>query len=286
LAITEDYLLKENKLVKKILVTFLRYLLHFRFIYKWVDSIAYQSQRAIKQYTEAKLQKLLTADGPARILRGPFKGMVYPDGYAMQMEQFQKIIGSYESELHSVVELACKQKYADVVNIGAGEGYYAVGLAMRMSGVAMYAFEMDQQAAESCKQMAAANHVDHQFIFKGECNVDQLALMEFNPNRKGLIICDCEGCELEVLDPKHIPQLMYCDLLVEIHDLSPSGPSSFEMMNSRFTETHTITPINMKSRDPRHFPELETLNALEVETVLSQRRLYSVGWMFLETRSC
>jgi hypothetical protein len=123
-------------------------------------------------------------------------------------------------------------------------------------------------------------------VFKGECNVTQLTLLEFNPNRKGLIICDCEGCELEVLNPTRIPQLTYCDLLVEIHDLSPSGPSSFEVMNSRFAETHTIAPINMKGRDPRHFPELETLNKLEVETVLSQRRLYSVGWMFLEARSC
>jgi hypothetical protein len=273
-------------LAKKILIKFLRYLLHFSFIYKWVDSIAYQGRRAIKQHTEAKLHKLLTVDGPAKILRGPFEDMVFPERYTIQMEQIQKIIGSYESELHSVVQLVCKQKYADVVNIGAGEGYYAVGLARRMPDVTMYAFEMDTQAAESCKQMAAANHVEHQFIFKGECSVDQLELLEFNPNRKGLIICDCEGCELEVLDPKRVPQLMYCDLLVEIHDLSSSGPSSFEIMNSRFAETHTITPINIKSRDPRHFPELETLNELEVETVLSQRRLYSVGWMFLETRSC
>jgi hypothetical protein len=272
-------------LAKKILIKFLRYLLHFSFIYKCVDFIAYQSHRAIKQYTEAKLQKLLTADGSARILRGPFKGMVYPQNYTIQMEQAQKIIGSYESELHAVIELACEKKYADVVNIGAGEGYYAVGLAMRMQDVTMYAFETDKQAVESCKQMAAVNHVDHQFVFKGECNVDQLTLLEFNPDRKGLIVCDCEGCELEVLDPKRIPQLMYCDLLVEIHDLSPVGPSSFEIMNSRFEETHTIKPINMKSRDLRHFPELENLSDLEVETVLSQRRLYSVGWMFLESRS-
>jgi hypothetical protein len=278
--------LKENKLVKKNLVRFLRYLLHFSFIYKWVDFIAYQSQRAIKQYTEAKLQKLLTADGPAQILRGPFKGMVYPRNHTVQMEQIQKIIGSYENELHSVIESVCKQKYADVVNIGAGEGYYAVGLAMRMPDTTIHAFEMDQQAVESCKQIAMINHVDHRFMFKGECNVAQLALLEFNPNRKGLIICDCEGCELEVLDPTRIPQLAYCDLLVEIHDLSPSGPSSFEVMNSRFAETHTITPINMKSRDARHFPELEALSEVEVGVVLSQRRLYSVGWMFLETRSC
>jgi hypothetical protein len=273
-------------LVKKTLIRFLRYLLHFRSIYKWVNAIAYQSHRAIKQSTEVKLQKLLTADGPARILRGPFKGMVYPQAYPLQMEQIQKIIGSYESELHSILEWACKQKYAAVVNIGAGEGYYAVGLAMRMQDVSIYSFEMDQQAAESCKQMAVANHVDRQFVFKGECNVDQLALLEFNPDRKGLIICDCEGCELEVLDPKRIPQLMCCDLLVEIHDLSATGPSSFEIVNSRFAETHTIKPINMKSRDPRHFPELETLNELEVETVLAQRRLFSVGWMFLESRAC
>jgi hypothetical protein len=278
--------LKENKLVKKVLIVFLRYLLHFKFIYKWVDLIAYQSRRAIKQHTEVKLQKLLTADGPAQILRGPFKGMVYPRNHTVQMEQIQKIIGSYESELQSVLESVCQRKYADVLNIGAGEGYYAVGLVMRMPDVTMYAFESDNEAAESCKQMAAANHVDHQFVFKGECNIAQLALLEFNPKRKGLIVCDCEGCELEVLDPKRVPQLTYCDLLVEIHDVSPGGPSSFEIMNSRFAETHRITPINMKGRDPRHFPELETLNKLEVETVLSQRRLYSVGWMFLETRSC
>lgn len=273
-------------MIKRILISLLRYVLHFRYIYNLVDFMGYQSRRAIKQYAEKKFIELLAPHGSAKVLHGPFKGMIYPQMHSVGSELTPKIIGSYESELHSVLESVCNKDYAQVVDIGAAEGYYAIGLALRIPGVKVNVFETNTRGIELCKHMAIANKVDDRIVFKGECDVNQLALLEFNQGHKGFVICDCEGCELEILDPKLIPQLAHCDLLVEVHDFTTTGLSSFEIINSRFLDTHKIRPINVKRRDPKYFIELEKFNELEISSVLSEQRVHSVGWMFIESISC
>ena len=46
-----------------------------------------------------------------------------------------------------------------IVNVGAGEGYYAVGLARRAAGAQVVAFEIDPLRRLWCRKMAGANGV-------------------------------------------------------------------------------------------------------------------------------
>src|SRR5262245_41340678 len=68
------------------------------------------------------------------VQRGPFAGMVYPDHAAVGSTLYPKLLGSYERELHQTVDDIVRLGYDTVVDIGAAEGYYAVGLAMKMPG--------------------------------------------------------------------------------------------------------------------------------------------------------
>src|SRR4051812_19305855 len=65
----------------------------------------------------------------ARVLQGPFAGMQYvTESYGSQL--VPKLLGSYENELHDLVEQIVAQRPKIVIDIGAAEGYYAVGLAL------------------------------------------------------------------------------------------------------------------------------------------------------------
>ena len=77
---------------------------------------------------------------PLKVLYGPFKGMTYPDSTSIGSVWLPKMLGIYESELHDILEEICSKNYSTIINIGAGEGYYAVGLALRIPTSMIYAF--------------------------------------------------------------------------------------------------------------------------------------------------
>lgn len=65
-----------------------------------------------------------------RIFSGPFRGLFYV-GESVGSSYFPKILGIYEKELHGILEANKLDSFDKIIVIGAGEGYYAVGLAKK-----------------------------------------------------------------------------------------------------------------------------------------------------------
>jgi len=93
------------------------------------------------------------------VLSGPFAGMRFGDGRS-QSEIMPKLIGSYECELHDIVESLIKLRFTTIINVGAAEGYYAVGMAVKCPQAKVVAFEMDDTQAEYCRSTAILNSVE------------------------------------------------------------------------------------------------------------------------------
>lgn len=66
------------------------------------------------------------------VRRGPFAGLRYPSHDAVGSSLWPKLLGSYEAELAPTFEALCATPYRTVVDVGAAEGYYAVGLGLRL----------------------------------------------------------------------------------------------------------------------------------------------------------
>ena len=93
------------------------------------------------------------------VRHGPFAGMRYPAAESVGSALFPKLLGSYEQELHPWVERLCHNHYTEVVDVGCAEGYYAVGLALRLPGARVYAFDVSPHAMRRCADMARLNGV-------------------------------------------------------------------------------------------------------------------------------
>jgi len=65
-----------------------------------------------------------------------------------------KLVGSYEAELHGVIEELIGRDYRTIIDIGSAEGYYVVGLARRCPAARIYAFDMDRLGRLRCANMA------------------------------------------------------------------------------------------------------------------------------------
>ncbi len=92
-----------------------------------------------------------------------------------------------------------------VIDIGAAEGYYAVGFACRRPDTSIIAFEMEPDGQKACAEMARRNGLGHRVTVLGECNPPALA--RTIAEGISLIVCDCEGAEDAILVPAKVPAL-------------------------------------------------------------------------------
>ena len=108
------------------------------------------------------------------VLAGPFVGMKYTSHQAFGSTLLPKLLGSYESELHGVLEEMLINNYASVVDIGCAEGYYAVGLGLRLPEAEVYAFDTAIEARQSCCALAKLNRLDNRVHIGGFCDATLL----------------------------------------------------------------------------------------------------------------
>ncbi len=166
------------------------------------------------------------------VQNGPFKGLRYiseSSGSAL----LPKLLGSYEAALHAVLLDLMSNEYDTMIDVGCAEGYYAVGFAYRCPGVPVIAFDANPVARAMCSRLARLNGVADRITVLGECERDALGAAILG---RSLIICDCEGGELHLLDPAVVNGLDCCDLIVELHPhVHPLIP---RLIEQRFEETH------------------------------------------------
>jgi hypothetical protein len=185
-----------------------------------------------------------------RVAAGPFSGMRYirrhyGDRWA------PRLIGCYEEELHPELERALNQPVRYVVNIGSGDGYYAVGIALRLPNARIIAYDLTPMKQESLAELSTLNGVRNRIDIRGACSAQQLSAEELD---SALVLCDCEGAEEDILDPQIVPWLRRATMIVELHPFYRHRV--IEILTERFRESHDLKIIEEQQRDPARYTVL------------------------------
>lgn len=183
------------------------------------------------------------------IIAGPFTGMRYVDkpnneGHAA------KLVGTYERELLPILERVRRTPYGCILNVGSSEGYYAVGLAMTMPNVRVIAYDIDPEAVRNVNDLAQRNNVADRVQTAGLC--DHAELNRYRGERC-LVLCDIEGGEDNLLDPRAAQALVGFDILVEIHDGRESTRIR-DLLVDRFKVSHALEFIPCQRRKASDCP--------------------------------
>lgn len=217
--------------------------------------------------------KIYEDNNALKVLTGPFAGMKYPNLVASNSELLPKLIGSYERETHRYIEKLLGSDIERIVNIGAGEGYYAVGLARRNENAEIYAFDIDKKARERCEQMATLNNVSNRIKIFDYCTIEKLKELAEN---KLNIICDCDGCEYDLFKPENIKYFQNSNILLELHDRENS--KGVEGLLALFKDTHSISRSEYSERDPDNYSCIAKLKLSEKEFALDENRSLGFRW--------
>jgi hypothetical protein len=216
----------------------------------------------------------------SKVIGGPFAGMNYITE-STGSSFLPKLLGSYEQELHNVIENIIASNYNTVADIGCAEGFYVVGLAMRMQGAPkIYAFDINPEAQALCRSLAKKNKVEDKIIISGFCNTTTLQeiLQGYS-----LVICDCEGYETELLQPSYAPALKNSDILVELHDVLKPGIT--QLIMDRFRDSHHILILDSTERNPADYPTIDFLPAEQKRVAVSEFRNGPQQWAFMTPKN-
>jgi hypothetical protein len=226
--------------------------------------------------TIEELTRTVFESTAASVARGPFKGMTICEQSSWYGGSIlQKLLGVYEQDLHQAIEKIIAFRPARIVNIGCAEGYYAVGLALRCSGVPILAIDSDRRAVDVCEAAAKANRVEAELLI--ECASELSASMRsIRRNERAAVIVDCEGCERDFLS-LDVSNMESSVLLIEAHEFIQPGIES--ALNAKFSDTHSIEIILQGSRNPNEIAELQNVSEDLRWLAMSEGRPSAMRWM-------
>jgi SAM-dependent methyltransferase len=234
---------------------------------------AWRMERRLRRVAAA-----LRARHGSAVLSGPFVGMLYVPA-AIGSVLSPKLIGCYEEELAPVMDRIIASDYRVVVDVGCAEGYYAIGLARRLPSAQVFAFDIDARARQLCADMGRINGVADRLQVGEFCDIPRLSAL---PLAGALLMCDCEGYEIELLQPELAPVLRRCDVLVELHD--GRDPRITPTLCRRFAPTHEIQLIRSASRDPGAYPAVRFLRSADRRLAVCEFRSPQ-QWAFMTVKS-
>jgi hypothetical protein len=249
----------------------------------WFRHLRYGQVRRRRQAHGRILGRL---ESPGVVAQGPFRRMRYLSS-AFCSEVLPKLVGTYESEASPAIEAICDAGCDRIIDIGAAEGYYAVGLALRNPGARVIGFEMNPSARYYLRRLARRNGVADRIEVRGTCDPDSLARAMAGAVRPA-VVCDCEGAEDFLLRPDRIEPLRRALVLVETHDGLTTDAGVLEgitdRLRDRFGPTHEVEVIASRDRRSDDLPAGNHLSPEEAAEAMDEGRPWA-QWLFLTPKA-
>ncbi|MEA2311280.1 MAG: hypothetical protein QOE28_1248 [Solirubrobacteraceae bacterium] len=215
----------------------------------WLDAL---HRARWRRYPVRRITDRFVAHHGLTVQAGPFAGMRYP-AFAVGRGELvvPQLLGAYEAELQPAMAEVLAGGFEQIVDIGASDGYYAVGLARGVPEARVVGFEINPFPARVCLALAEENGVRDRLELRGECTPEELRSL---PDRRTFVLCDCEGGEDVLMVPAEVPLLRRAHLVVELHEFAAPGIET--RIRERFSTTHDIDVLHTTPRYPADYPQL------------------------------
>lgn len=179
---------------------------------------------------------------------GPFKNMkLESTTWWSSLDLGSMCLGEYEKEL--LIELTTSTKGRDnltFIDIGAADGYYAVGMLFGKYVAKSICFEISEKGRDSIKKNWEKNNSLGQLLIYGDVFED------FDSNTKELdlshciILIDIEGLEFDFLSDNRLKIFSGATIFIEIHHWVSNFLSKYEnllMLCDKYFNIDIIQPL-------------------------------------------
>jgi len=230
------------------------------------------------------LNKIILEHGH-QVAYGTFKGMkLSKNTYWSKNDIITHILGVYEKHvLKKIIEFSKKGNYP-FIDIGAADGYFAIGMAFSETFKKIYAFEIDEEGRRSLNRNIENNFCKDKVVVDIEANFETLKEI-VDKNKSAVILIDIEGSEFDLLDDNLLQLLSNCYIVCELHPtLSANGFEKQNMLINNAKAFFDVSIIQRESYSPNKFSELNEFTDEERLIAFGEGRENNMNWLILEPK--
>jgi hypothetical protein len=216
---------------------------------------------------------------------GPFKGLILVSNLKdLSADYPAMFFGTYEQEiLESLTEIP--RSYSTLINLGAGDGYYAVGVLASGMFAKTIAYEGNEDRRSQITHLAEINNckTDIQINAWADKEIFQKFGQDFLS--KSVIISDIEGAEFDIFDDSNFELLKRSIIFIEIHDfLVSQGDVKLQELLQIAEKHFQVTRFTTASRNPSLFPELKYYSDQDRWFTVVEGRGQLMTWLKLDPK--
>jgi hypothetical protein len=213
---------------------------------------------------------------------GPFAGMHWLDNpHRGRSEQGGMILGLYEQEvLENLVRAPAH--FRVFVDVGAADGYYAVGLLHNGRVDRSVAFESMPECRAAIARLAAKNNVSDKIAILGTVSdhFDDILRTHKINSHETMFLIDIEGTEFQILTERVFAFLKGSLIVVETHAHIYADPNAeMERLIKTASATHRATTWFPGPRNPWTLRELDDFPEIDRWILCSEGRYEVQQWI-------
>jgi hypothetical protein len=247
------------------------------------DQLLNQLTQQALEARRLMLGRLLFSRLQGVVRYGPLKGFRLNEQQVWgQGDLGPKLLGLYEQEVLEKIS-AHQKKWDCVINLGAGDGYYGVGLVKSGLSARSICFEERDEGQAAIKRVADNNEVANRVTILGRADADFLAnpaLQDIDLSRT-LIIIDIEGGEFSLLTDDLLQHLKDAELIIELHGrFIATNPNPEAALLQRLAQYFRCDVFSMGQRDLSSITELANLGDSDRWLLCSEGRPFLMRWVY------
>lgn len=218
------------------------------------------------------------------VASGLFAGLLIPDEeswgeYWPTLNDWgPKLLGFYELELQPALEDVVQSASDVIINVGCGDGYYALGLARLLPNAKIVAYDTDEVSRKICDVGRALNNLKGDIQIGSYCSAEELKSTTQLFKRPFALI-DCEGGERQLLLGTDY-QYANTRMIIECHD--NLDPNITHDLIQKFSKTHVVELIEQGARNPFTSEVTKGWPENDLWLLVSERRLQAMHWLHLK----
>jgi hypothetical protein len=222
-----------------------------------------------------------------RVAYGPFRGLQLGAHSWWGVDRAGMLLGLYEKEILDRFD-GLPASHRTFIDLGAADGYYALGALVSDRFDHCYCYEACEQALERLAQNARLNQVADRLSILG------LAKPDFWKDLQGIgvdlskavMVVDIEGGEFNLLDSSTLEAFRGAVIFVELHEFFRADGREAVIELKRRAEKHfRIEEFSSGPRDLSNFPEISTFRDDDRWLICSEGRPRPMTWLRLDGAS-
>lgn len=249
-------------------------------IYRAKTSIGWEDQI---QQRRLLISRQLDVRFASEVKYGPFRGLKLSKAtWWGTTDRAGMLLGLYEQEVLSALANIPLEYRRSFIELGAADGYYAVGVLVNGLFERSYCFEVSERGQKAIAANAALNGVSSRVQIHGIADSEFHAVLPPSAISNSTLLIDIEGAEFDILTPEMFERFSSSVIIVELHDhFFADAQQRIDRLRNLCANAFRIDELTTTARDLSVFPELRQFGDTDRWLICSEGRRAMPHWYVL-----